>query len=159
MRTVSSRGAAMSDRIVAITGANGYVGSTLRAAFAASGYRVIALQRSAPAGATSDYLPYSLEDGPAAPLPDGVAAVVHCAYDLRARDRAEIERINLGGTQKLIGAVGDVPVVLMSSMSAYSGTQQIYGRTKIACEELVTANGGTSLRLGPVPRGGDGGMM
>jgi nucleoside-diphosphate-sugar epimerase len=148
------------DRAVAITGANGYVGSTLRAAFAASGYRVIALQRSVPgAGGARDYVPYSLEDGLAAPLPDDVAAVVHCAYDLRACDRAEIERINLGGTDKLIQAVGDVPIVFISSMSAYSGTQQIYGRTKIACEDLVAAHGGTSLRLGLVHGGGDGGMI
>jgi nucleoside-diphosphate-sugar epimerase len=151
----------MSDRgAVAITGANGYVGSTLRAAFAASGYRVIALQRSAPAaGGTSDYLPYSLEDGLATPLPDDVAAVVHCAYDLRARDHAEIERINLGGTEKLLRSVGDVPVVLISSMSAYSGTHQIYGRTKLACENLVAGEGGTSLRLGLVHGSGDGGMI
>jgi nucleoside-diphosphate-sugar epimerase len=150
------------DRAVAITGANGYVGSTLRAAFAASGYRVIALQRSAPAaGGTWDYVPYSLEDGPAAQLPDDVAAVIHCAYDLRARDCAEIERINLGGTEKLIRAVGDTPIVLISSMSAYSGTLQIYGRTKLACEDLVAAHGGTSLRLGLVHSGGegDGGMI
>jgi nucleoside-diphosphate-sugar epimerase len=149
----------LSDRAVAITGANGYVGNALSAAFAASGYRVIALQRSAPPGGTVDYLPYSLEDGPAAALPDDVAAVVHCAYDLRARDRAEIERTNLGGTEKLIHAVGDVPIVLISSMSAYSGTQQIYGQTKIACEELVAAHGGTSLRLGLVHGGGDAGMI
>ncbi len=147
-------------RAVAITGANGYVGSTLRAAFAAAGYRVIALQRSTPrSGGAQDYLPYSLERGPAAPLPDDVAAVVHCAYDLHARDRAEIERINLGGTEKLIAAAGEVPVVLISSMSAYSGTQQIYGQTKIACEELVSARGGTSLRLGLVYGDGDGGMI
>jgi nucleoside-diphosphate-sugar epimerase len=150
----------LGDRAVAITGANGYVGSTLSAAFAAAGYRVVALQRSAPVpGGTRDYVPYSLEDGLAAPLPDNVAAVVHCAYDLRARDRAEIERINLGGTDKLIQAVGDVPIVLISSMSAYPGTQQIYGQTKIACEELVAAHGGTSLRLGLVYGDGDGGMI
>ena len=60
----------LGDRAVAITGANGYVGSTLRAVFAASGYRVIALQRSAPAAEKArDYVPYSLEDGPAARLP------------------------------------------------------------------------------------------
>lgn len=147
------------DRAVAITGANGYVGSTLSATFAAAGYRVVVLQRSAPAPGGTDYVPYSLEDGLAAALPDDVAAVVHCAYDLRARDRAEIERINLDGTQKLIQAVGDVPIVFISSMSAYSGTQQIYGRTKIACEELVAAHGGTSLRLGLVYGEGDGGMI
>ena len=148
----------MSDRgSVAITGANGYVGMTLCAAFGASGYRVIALQRSAPAQAR-DYVPYSLEDGPAT-LPGDVAAVVHCAYDLRARDRAEIVRINVGGTEKLLKAVGDVPLVLISSQSAYAGTQQIYGRVKLACEDLVTARGGTSLRLGIVHGGADGGMI
>jgi nucleoside-diphosphate-sugar epimerase len=150
----------LDDRAVAITGANGYVGSTLSAAFAAAGYRVVALQRSAPApGGTRDYVPYSLEDGLAAALPDDVAAVVHCAYDLRARDSAEIERINLGGTEKLVHAVGDVPIVLISSMSAYSGTQQIYGRTKLACEDIVAAHGGTSLRLGLVYGEGAGGMI
>ena len=149
----------MSERgAVAITGANGYVGTALCTAFGAAGYRVIALQRSAP-GDARDYLPYSLEDGPAAPLPADVAAVVHCAYDLRARDRAEIERINLGGTEKLLQAVGDVPLVLISSQSAYAGTQQIYGRVKLACEDLVAARGGTSLRLGLVYGGNDGGMI
>lgn len=149
----------MSDRgAVAITGANGYVGTTLCAAFAASGYRVVALQRSAPCGAT-DYVPYSLEDGPAAPLPGDVVAVVHCAYDLRARDRAEIERVNLGGTRRLLRAVGDVPLVLISSLSAYAGTRQIYGSVKLACEELVAARGGTSLRVGLVYGGTDRGMI
>ena len=144
---------------IAITGANGYVGSTLRAALAASGYRVISLQRSAPAAGTWDYLPYSLEDGPAARLPGDVAAVVHCAYDLRARARTEIDRINLGGTAKLIRALAGIPIVFISSMSAYSGTRQIYGRTKLACEDLVAAHGGTSLRLGLVHGDGDGGMI
>jgi nucleoside-diphosphate-sugar epimerase len=150
----------MSDPTVAITGANGYVGCALTAAFSAAGYRVVALQRSAPApGGILDHVPYSLEDGLAIALPDDVAAVIHCAYDLRARDEAAIERINLGGTQKLVQAIGDVPLVLISSMSAYSGSRQIYGRTKLACEEIVTANGGTSLRLGLVYGDGDGGMI
>ncbi|MCV7102985.1 NAD-dependent epimerase/dehydratase family protein [Mycobacterium palustre] len=153
----------MSDRgpirgAVAITGANGYVGTALRAAFGASGYRVIALQRTAPPDGC-DHVPYSLEEGLANPLPADVTAVVHCAYDLRARDRAEIERINLGGTERLLSAVGDVPLVLISSQSAYEGTQQIYGRVKLACEALVTARGGTSLRLGLVHGGADGGMI
>jgi nucleoside-diphosphate-sugar epimerase len=104
-------------------------------------------------------VPYSLEDGPAAPLPGDVAAVVHCAYDLRARDHAEIERINLGGTEKLLQAVGDVPLVLISSQSAYAGTKQVYGRVKLGCEDLVTARGGTSLRLGLVHGGTYGGMI
>ena len=143
---------------IAITGANGYVGKTLSAAFGTAGYRVVALQRAAP-GDGCDHLPYSLERGPAGALPADVVAVVHCAYDLRARDRADIERINIGGTAKLLRAAGSVPLVLISSQSAYAGTRQIYGNVKLACEELVTARGGTSLRLGLVYGGSDGGMI
>ncbi|SHT77852.1 Uncharacterized conserved protein [Mycobacteroides abscessus subsp. abscessus] len=146
----------MSDRgAVAITGANGYVGTVLRQAFTKSGYRVLALQRTG----SSDCIPYTLEDGPAVPLPGDVRAVVHCAYDLRARTPADVERINLGGTRKLIEKIGDIPLVLISSMSAYQGTNQIYGRNKLACEDLVAAAGGTSLRLGLVYGGTDGGMI
>jgi nucleoside-diphosphate-sugar epimerase len=147
-------------RSVAITGANGYIGSVLTRAFADAGWRVLPLQRSGARDARKDYVPYSLEDGPARPLPADLDAVVHCAYDLRARNAGAIERANIGGTGRLLAAAKDVPnVVLISSMSAYEGTTQIYGRTKLACEQLVTARGGTALRLGLVHGGDNRGMI
>jgi nucleoside-diphosphate-sugar epimerase len=147
-------------RSVAITGANGYIGSVLTTAFAEAGWRVLPLQRSGARDARKDYVPYSLEDGPGRPLPADLDAVVHCAYDLRARNASAVERVNIGGTAKLLAAAADVPnVVLISSMSAYDGTSQIYGRTKLACERLVTARGGTALRLGLVHGGDDRGMI
>jgi nucleoside-diphosphate-sugar epimerase len=151
----------MSDQdTVAITGANGYVGGVLRAAFLAAGYRVIRLQRSRPADAASeDHIYYTLESGPAQRLPDCVRAVVHCAYDLTLRNPIDIERVNLGGFRRLIESIEPTRIVHISSMSAYAGTDQIYGRTKLACEELTTAGHGTSLRLGLVYGGADGGMI
>lgn len=151
----------MSERpAVAITGTNGYVGSSLLQAFVASGYRVIALQRSLPTDVPEqDHIPFTLEGGLTAGLPDDVRAVVHCAYDLRARDRADIERINIDGTRKLLADVGTAPVVYISSMSAYPGTRQIYGQTKLACEKIVAEHGGLSLRLGLVYGGSDRGMI
>jgi nucleoside-diphosphate-sugar epimerase len=150
----------MADRSVAITGANGYVGSVLARAFSAAGWRVHPLQRSGPRDARYDFIPYSLADGPARPLPASLAAVVHCAYDLRARDAGTVERTNIGGTEKLLAAARDVPnVVLISSMSAYRGTDQLYGRTKLACEELVAGRGGTALRLGLVYGAENRGMI
>lgn len=147
-------------RAVAITGTNGYVGSSLRESFVAAGYRVVGLQRRLPADIPEqDHIPFTLEGGPTSPLPDDVSAVVHCAYDLQARDRADIDRINIGGTRKLLEKVGSVPVVCISSMSAYPGTRQIYGQTKLVCEEMVAEHGGTSLRLGLVYGGGDRGMI
>src|SRR5581483_6689306 len=47
----------------------------------------------------------------------------------------------------------------ISSMSAYAGTTQLYGRTKLACEDLVSARGGTSLRLGLVHGQDNRGMI
>ena len=78
------------------------VGSTLVRAFGAAGWRVIALQRSA--AREGEFLPYSLADGPARPLPAELSAVVHCAYDLKVRDAGEIERVNTGGTERLLAA-------------------------------------------------------
>ena len=125
-----------------------------------SGYRVVALQRSAPApGADTDYVPYSLEDGLAARClttwPRSSTAPTTCAPATAPRSNESTS----AALRSSFSAVGDVPIVLISSMSAYSGTQQIYGRTKIACEDLVAAHGGTSLRLGLVYGEGDGGMI
>ena len=145
---------------VAITGANGFVGGVLSAAFVAAGYRVIALVRSGSAGgAHASCIRYSLEAGLDRPLPKDVRAVVHCAYDLREYDASESERINFVGTQRLLNAIPSVPVVLISSMSAFVGTAQTYGRVKLACEEVVAAHGGVSLRLGLVYGAAAGGMV
>jgi nucleoside-diphosphate-sugar epimerase len=145
---------------VAITGASGYVGGALCDAFRAIGYRVLRLQRTIPAAADpSEYVPFTLETGVKASLGPDLKAVVHCAYDLQARTRAEVERVNLDGTKRLLDAAGASPVVLISSMSAYAGTRSLYGRTKLACEQMVERSGGTSLRLGLVYGGGDGGMI
>ena len=148
------------DRAVAITGANGYVGSTLSAAFAAAGYRVVVLQRSAPApGGTRTTCPtpsrMDLRPRCLTTWPRSSTAPTTCVPATAPRSNESTS----AALEKLIQAVGDVPIVFISSMSAYSGTQQIYGRTKIACEELVAAHGGTSLRLGLVYGEGDGGMI
>lgn len=151
----------MSDRaVVAVTGANGYVGSILCSALQRAGHRVIRLQRSCPADIDSQHnIQYSLESGPAQPLPSDVSAVIHCAYDLRLRNEKEIHRVNLGGFTNLVGAVGQRLLIHISSMSAYDGTEQIYGKTKLACEDLASRQGGISLRLGLVYGASGGGMI
>jgi nucleoside-diphosphate-sugar epimerase len=147
---------------VGITGAGGYVGRLLTRHFADAGWHVAALQRSVPTDPRVEHRPYRLEDAPLSPsLFDGLDALVHCAYDLELRDPDEIRRVNLLGTERLFHAARDAGVgslILISSMSAYDGTTQVYGRTKLACEHLATQLGGTSLRLGLV-YGVEGGGM
>ena len=49
--------------------------------------------------------------------------------------------------------------VLISSMSAYPGTAQIYGRAKLASESDFLLAGGEAVRLGLVWGGAAGGMI
>lgn len=139
-------------RVVAVTGANGYIGGLVCERFRAAGWTVIRLQRQAPADSPTDrrfVLGEPVADGVLA----GVDVLVHCAYDMTLTKPADVERVNVDGTRALVGAAqaqGVERIVLISSMSAYWGTEQTYGRAKLACEEAVSAVGGVSVRLGLV---------
>jgi nucleoside-diphosphate-sugar epimerase len=137
---------------VAVTGASGYLGSRIGARFAAAGWRVLRLVRTPQPGA-EDERAYQLA-GPCPPgLLDSVDALVHAAYDLRLTRREDIWRVNVEGTRRLLAAAtaeGVGRVVVLSSMSAYPGTRQLYGQAKLAIEEAALATGAVVLRPGLV---------
>jgi nucleoside-diphosphate-sugar epimerase len=88
--------------------------------------------------------------------------LIHCAYDLKLTTRSEIARVNVEGTRRLLHAAVDagVPrVIVLSSMSAYEGTSQIYGRAKLAIEAATLEMGGCVLRPGLVYGDRAGGMV
>jgi nucleoside-diphosphate-sugar epimerase len=147
-------------RTVAITGARGYVGSLLRRAFSADGWRTVSLVRRPPSGETSAGH-YDLTQAPSPGLLEGVDTLVHCAWDLSVTRRAEIWRTNVGGTAALLELakrMGVRRVIFVSSMSAYDGTTQLYGRAKLACEGVAAGLGQGVVRLGLVYGPGWGGM-
>jgi nucleoside-diphosphate-sugar epimerase len=148
----------MSERVVAVSGASGFVGGVIARALAEAGCRVIDLGRR-PAG-PYEHRGYSLAMPVADALLEGVDTVIHCAYDLSLTDARAIEAVNVKGTQSLV-EIADrsaARVVLVSSMSAYAETKQIYGQAKLRSERIVLASGGEALRLGLV-WGGEGGMI
>jgi nucleoside-diphosphate-sugar epimerase len=147
-------------RTVAITGAQGYVGSLLRRHFAAKGWRVVSLVRQ-PSPDAADVLPYDLIREPSPTLLDGVDALVHCAWDLSITRRTEIQQINVHGTATLLRHAehqGIRRVIFVSSMSAYDGTTQLYGQAKLKCENIAASLGQGIVRLGLVYGPGWGGM-
>lgn len=147
-------------RTVAITGARGYVGSLLRRAFRIEGWRVVSLVRQGLPG-EADALPYDLAQTPSPTLLDGIDTLVHCAWDLSITPRADIWRINVHGTAALLQLAehaGVRRVIFVSSMSAYDGTKQLYGRAKLECENTATALGQGVVRLGLVYGPGWSGM-
>jgi nucleoside-diphosphate-sugar epimerase len=145
--------------IAAVTGAHGYVGRIVSRALAAAGFDVIGLVRRPVAG-SGDRL-YDLRGDPDANLLDGVDTLVHCAYDFTVTSEADIWAVNVAGTRRLLEAVAASGVrrtILVSSMSAYPGTAQLYGRAKLDTEQIALHLGTAVVRLGLVYGPGWGGM-
>ena len=141
-------------RAVAITGAGGYVGSMLARHFEEAGWAVTRLSRSAKPG-DDGTVPFHLGDELA---PDvfrvrQVSALVHCAYDFHAVTRAEIHRVNVDGSRKLLTAAqagGVERMAVMSTISAFEGCRSLYGRAKLAIEAAAASFGALVVRSGLV---------
>ncbi len=145
--------------VVAITGASGYLGSVLVAAFGSAGYAVRRLIRSPVPGSDDRYFDLN-SSGPSDAL-EGVDLLVHCAYDMALTRRADIWQSNVFGTVALFDQAvsrGVRRTIALSSMSAYAGTRQLYGRAKLAMEIAARARGLCVVRPGLVYGAGGGGM-
>lgn len=138
------------DRRVAITGASGFVGSQLAGRFERDGWSVIRFSRGG-----REAVPFHLGDeiSPEVFQSREVDALVHCAYDFQAVKWADIERINVAGSRRLISAAtagGVERIVVMSTISAFAGCRSLYGRAKLAIEADVAGSGGGVVRSGLV---------
>jgi nucleoside-diphosphate-sugar epimerase len=92
---------------------------------------------------------------------DEVDVLLHCAYDMSLTSRADIWQSNVFGTVALFDRAvssGIRRTIVLSSMSAYPGTRQLYGRAKLATELAAGARGLCVVRPGLVYGPGGGGM-
>jgi nucleoside-diphosphate-sugar epimerase len=88
-------------------------------------------------------------------------ALIHAASDLSLTSSADIWRVNVEGTRRLLEAAKDAAVdriIVLSSMSAFEGTTQLYGRAKLDIEAMTTESGGCAVRPGLVYSERAGGM-
>jgi nucleoside-diphosphate-sugar epimerase len=87
--------------------------------------------------------------------------LVHSAYNLSVTSADDIWRVNVAGTRRLLEAAkeaGTSRVIVLSSMSAYAGTSQLYGRAKLDIEAATLEFGGCNIRPGLVYGKEAGGM-
>ena len=150
-------------RIAAVTGANGYLGSRVCETLESLGWNVIRLVRS-PGQTNKPEFEYDL----ATPITSQVQeilrsadALVHAAYDLSLTSPTDIWRVNVEGTRQLLEVASEAKVpriVVLSSMSAFDGTSQLYGRAKLDIEAATIEFGGCVVRPGLVYGEQSGGM-
>lgn len=146
--------------VVGVTGASGYLGSRICGVLEREGWRVVRLVRTPAAGdRTARRLDLQ------APIPTEALAsidvLIHTAYDFSLTKREDIWRVNVEGSRRLLAAAratGVPRLIVLSTMSAYEGTRQLYGQAKLAIEAETLAAGGCVIRPGLVYGQGAAGM-
>jgi len=143
-------------KLVAVTGAGGFIGTELCALFESHGIQVIRLMRHRRPGLAST--DWSLGE----PLPrncEAVDAVIHLATAAFGKSAAMTEAVaaDVNGTRVLADSVralkrnGNRPrFIFMSSQSARPDASNAYGRSKWAIENLLNQPDEISVRAGLV---------
>jgi len=153
----------MSDaRVVAVTGANGYVGSIVAKAAKSRG-TVVALVRTPQ---RSDDVAWSFADDPqaltAALRSRAVTDLVHAAWHMKAGSMSEMKRTCVAGSARLFDAAraaGVRRLIFISTISAFDEARSAYGRSKVLTEKTALRCGAVVIRLGLVYGHGVGGVF
>lgn len=138
----------MTNALIAITGATGFVGTQLVRQLREQGHRVRILARRPEEIDRDDIdvIAGDLASGPAlARLCEGAAVVVHCAGKTAACSRAEFDAVNSSGTQAVLDAAlaaGVQRFVHVSSLAAREPDLSDYAASKRAGEEMVVGSDG-----------------
>jgi nucleoside-diphosphate-sugar epimerase len=149
--------------VAAVTGASGYLGSQVCDTLESKGWQVVRLVRS-PGRSHGEVLPYDLVTPVTARVREALRsanALIHAAYDLSLTSPADIWRVNVEGTRRLLETAKEAAVgriIVFSSMSAFAGTSQLYGRAKLDIEAMTIEFGGCAVRPGLVYSDQAGGM-
>lgn len=156
------------NRLVAVTGASGFVGRSVVASLLERGWGVRALVRSRAKAA--QVLPKSdrldvlvgdvLDSSACAALVSGADACVHLVGIIREQGRQTFERMHVVATENVVRACRSAGVhryVHMSALGASPLGRAAYQRTKFAGEEVVRGSGldWTIMRPGLI-HGADG---
>jgi nucleoside-diphosphate-sugar epimerase len=150
--------------VAAVTGASGYLGSQICETLESRGWRAIRLTRSPDRNRDQVYS-YDLAMPITAQVREALRSantLIHTAYDLSLTNRTDIWRVNVEGTRRLLKAAREAAVgriIVLSSMSAFEGTTQLYGRAKLDIEAITTEFGGCAVRPGIVHSKHAGGMV
>lgn len=135
-------------RLVAVTGATGFVGPHLVAALARRGWRLrLLVRRWSPlpslAGVDADLVLGDVSSEQALrQLVEGADAVVHAAGLIKAKAERDFLPVNRDSAALLSALAPDAHMVLLSSLAAREPQLSAYGASKRAGEAVVAARSG-----------------
>jgi nucleoside-diphosphate-sugar epimerase len=141
---------------LALTGGTGFVGGHTIAEALRRGHSVRAIaRRPQPAREGLEWIAGSLSDEPALRrLVAGADVVVHIAGVTNAANRRDFEQGNIHGTATLRRAIGALPLVHVSSLSAREPRLSTYGWSKRVGEQIARgAQGPVSIVRPPAVYG------
>jgi nucleoside-diphosphate-sugar epimerase len=147
---------------VIITGANGFLGSTLVTSFKRDGWQVIALVRNAHTYTTPgvNYVEFDLAKPFDTSAFAGADYMIHAAYVKYDHKHPDAFTINVEGSKRLLKASREHKLkrnIFISSMSAHAGAESTYGKQKLGIEKLFKGADCAVIRSGLIM--GDGGMV
>ena len=140
-------------RLVAITGATGFVGPHLVAALARRGWKIrLLVRRWSPlpslAGVEADMVLGDVSDEAAlGRLVDGADTIIHAAGLIKARNPSDFMAVNRDGTALLSALAPETMVVLLSSLAARESHLSPYAASKRAAEGVVASRSGPWLTV------------
>jgi nucleoside-diphosphate-sugar epimerase len=143
----------MSGRLVALTGATGFVGPHLLLALGRRGWRVrLLVRRWSPlpslAGVEAELVLGDLSDSDALNrLVDGADTVIHAAALIKARHAGQFMAVNRDGTARLSAAAGAARFLLLSSLAAREPHLSPYAASKRAAEQVIAERAGPWLAV------------
>jgi 2-alkyl-3-oxoalkanoate reductase len=135
-------------RLVAVTGATGFVGPHLVSALARRGWKLRLLIRrwsplpSLPGVDAEIVLGDLADEGALRRLVDGADTVVHAAGLIKARTPADFRTVNGTGTARLSALAPQACFVLLSSLAAREPRLSAYAESKHEAERVVAGRTG-----------------
>jgi 2-alkyl-3-oxoalkanoate reductase len=140
-------------RLVAVTGATGFVGPHLVSALARRGFKLrLLIRRWSPMPSLPDVeaeivLGDLADEAALRRLVDGADTVVHAAGLIKARAAADFMAVNRDGTAQLSALAPKARFILLSSLAAREPQLSAYAASKRAAEQAVAGRAGAWLAV------------
>lgn len=148
-------------KICAVTGVTGYLGAHIARKLEEKGWEVIELGRKSSSNTSRKFIYWSLRDPLEPNALEGVDILIHCAWDFFTDSLDKSLMTNVKGSIDLINhAVKvNIKVIFISTVSAFEGSNTVYGRSKLEVESFLLQQKGIVVRPALIWGASLGGMI